>query len=339
MLTTKMMRSIKDNTYVFSPWSIEAVLRCCLIGSAGRTETQLKAALGDVQFHTRFPSNGATINTEVFAVADSVYKFLDRYKQAIQESLQCTVENRNFRDAERVRSDINSRVNRATRNLIKDILPSHLPNETTKMLLVSALYFFGEWAYPFDVNKTTEMPFRAGNSSYVTMMQSSFNYIPYYEDDLFQVAFLPYLGGSSFILALPRNVGNVPNITEDMLGNWFNKRTNIGVKVSMPKFTSRFCKIKDVIPLLTDIGITDLFSHSANLSKMDGTNNLFVSDVLHDAIIIVDEFKTEGAAATVAAVAMKGIMNVREMKADHPFAYFVVEENTSEILLAGKFSN
>ena len=53
------------------------------------------------------------------------------------------------------------------------------------------------------------------------------------------------------------------------------------------------------MPELKSLGLESPFSDSANFAGMDGTTNLFVSNIMHKAFVDVNESGTEAAAVTV----------------------------------------
>lgn len=68
---------------------------------------------------------------------------------------------------------------------------------------------------------------------------------------------------------------------------------------------------------------------------MTGNRDLFIGDVLHEAVVLVDEGGTEAATAT--AVIMELAASADQpvlMKPDHPFL-FLIRDNGGAVLLAG----
>ena len=75
---------------------------------------------------------------------------------------------------------------------------------------------------------------------------------------------------------------------------------------------------------------------------MDGTQDLYISDVIHKAYIEVNEEGTEAAAAT--GVVMNAAAAYPEVpptvfRADHPFVFFIKENNTGTILFTGQVTD
>ena len=106
--------------------------------------------------------------------------------------------------------------------------------------------------------------------------------------------------------------------------------------ISLPKFefdTKYFMK-----DTLRAMGMPTAFSMSADFSGMDGTLNLYIDKVIHQAYIKVDEEGTEAAAATAVIVNEKGIgtPTTNTFRADHPFIFIIQEKETGNILFMGR---
>jgi len=72
----------------------------------------------------------------------------------------------------------------------------------------------------------------------------------------------------------------------------------------------------------------------ADFSKMDGTQDLYISKVIHQAYIKVDEEGTEAAAATAIVMELGAMPN--QFRADHPFIFMIQERTAGGILFMGK---
>jgi len=79
----------------------------------------------------------------------------------------------------------------------------------------------------------------------------------------------------------------------------------------------------------------------ADFSGMDGTENLFVSGVVHKAFVDVNEEGTEAAAATGVVVGIKSARpeTVPVFRADHPFVFLITEKDSGTVLFVGRVVN
>jgi serpin B len=110
------------------------------------------------------------------------------------------------------------------------------------------------------------------------------------------------------------------------------------VQLSMPRF--EFESEFGLRETLAGLGMPTGFSSQADFSGMDGTRELFISDVVHKAFVSVDEEGTEAAAATaviMAATAMPEVLG--EVTVDRPFLFLIRDLPTGAILFIGRVMN
>jgi serpin B len=72
---------------------------------------------------------------------------------------------------------------------------------------------------------------------------------------------------------------------------------------------------------------------------MDGTRELFVDEVYHQASVIVDEAGTEGTAASAVVMQRKGPPVDHVVSVDRPFLFLVRDLETGTILFLGHVVN
>jgi serpin B len=77
----------------------------------------------------------------------------------------------------------------------------------------------------------------------------------------------------------------------------------------------------------------------ADFSGMDGTYNLYIGNVIHQAYVKVDEKGTEAAAATVVNMLAGSAMPRNVFRANHPFIFIIQEKDTGNILFMGRVSD
>jgi serpin B len=108
------------------------------------------------------------------------------------------------------------------------------------------------------------------------------------------------------------------------------------IMLSLPRFKVETGE--NLSDLLQALGMTSAFVFGeADFSSMDGTRNLYSSEVIHKAFIDVGEKGTEAAAAT--AVVMKAgaaAPSGLSVYADRPFLHFLRDQPTGAILFMGR---
>jgi serpin B len=107
----------------------------------------------------------------------------------------------------------------------------------------------------------------------------------------------------------------------------------------MPKFN--FDSDFGLKEALSDLGMPVAFDpNNADFSGMDGSHNLFISDVIHKAYVSVDENGTEAAAATGVIVGTTAMpIDIVDLTIDHPFIFFIRDIQTGAILFIGRVMN
>ncbi len=91
------------------------------------------------------------------------------------------------------------------------------------------------------------------------------------------------------------------------------------------------------------MGMQDAFSMAdADFSGMTGERDLYISDVIHQAFVAVDESGTEAAAATAVVMSLRSAAIPREPPAvvvDRPFIFVIRDIETGSILFMGRVMN
>ena len=110
------------------------------------------------------------------------------------------------------------------------------------------------------------------------------------------------------------------------------------VALSLPRFKteSEF----SLAETLAAMGMPAAFSSQADFSGMDGTRNLFISDVVHKAFVSVDESGTEAAAATAVVMRASAMPEQPvEVTVDRPFIFVIRDIQTGTVLFVGRVMN
>jgi serpin B len=354
------LRTAEGNLF-FSPYSISTALAMTYAGARGETAGQmartLRFHLDETALHPAFGRLEAMLN-EIeqkgdiqLRVANALwphvkYKFLPDYLALLKKYYGTLVTAVDYNQAEAVRQMINEWVEEKTADKIKNLIPAGTLDALTRLVLVNAIYFKGNWANQFNPDVTEKQPFRlaAGGSVEVPLMRRTAEF-GYAERDDLQILEMPYSGHDlSMIVLLPREIDGLAGLEEKLppanLARWTDRLWSTEVVVLLPKFRLTFA-----LPLngvLQDMGMVDAFAlDRANFSGMDGTRELYIGAVLHKAFVEVNEEGTEAAAATaVIMVASAALPQPPPLfRADHPFLFLIRENSTGSILFWGRVSN
>jgi serpin B len=147
------------------------------------------------------------------------------------------------------------------------------------------------------------------------------------------------------VVAVPEAVDGLDEVLGELDGDWRTKwAAGQGdvrprqVELALPKWTAR--KPLGLNDALKALGMKSAFDGTtADLSGIDGTRDLVVSDVVHEGFVDVAEQGTEAAAATGVVVGVRSMAPRPEepfvVKADRPFAWAIVDRETGAVLFAG----
>jgi serpin B len=336
----------QEGNLFFSPASIEAALVMTREGAAGTTRKQFDFLLPPDR---AFPEVGTNVTLETANAiwTDQTFPILGTFQKTVTEKYAAEVRAADFAgqpDAER--KTINRWVEEKTRDKIRNLLPGGSVTAMTRLILVNAIYFKGDWLHAFQPEKTEDTPFRIApdKSIPVPMMRLSGTRFRYGENERFQTLELPYEGETvSMRLILPKERDGLSCIEESFAaGNFktcFDGMSRRDVNVLLPRF-----KIESTFPSLkaslTALGLTDAFNaQRADFSGIS-SEQVFISDVIHKAFVEVNEEGTEAAAATGVLMKTTSIgAPPATFRADRPFIFMIRENETGKILFLGRVMN
>ena len=344
----------QDANVFFSPYSISTALAMTYEGANGETKEEMKAvfhfpdsavmrpAFASIYNQINKGAKKYKLNTANALWAQQDYPFLPEYLGLIDTYYGGKTTNLDFvTKTEESRVIINDWVEDKTNNTIKDLIPQGALNPMTRLVLTNAIYFKGNWLKQFKKSNTYEADFRVSpdKTVKVDMMsmsgkESKFNYA---ETEDLQILEMLYSGEElSMLLLLPKedSITALENsLSVEKLNEWKGLLHEREIVVNIPKFT--FETKYFMANTLAEMGMPTAFSMAADFSGMDGTENLFISKVIHQAFVEVNEEGTEAAAATAVVMEMKAMMPTI-FRADHPFIFIIQQRETGNILFLGK---
>jgi len=349
-----------------SPASVSTALSMLWVGARGGTAVQLQQGLrfdGPPMEMMRASSRLAAALQDparpvVFRIANRLFgektlEFERTYLDATLAAFGAPLEPVDFkRTAEKARALINGWVEEKTEKRIRDLVPPGAVDKETRLVLVNAIYFLGDWDEPFSKDATRPAPFSVSASAKkdVPTMHAAESFRFAAKDGLKAVE-LPYKGGQmSMLVVLPDAADGLPSVeaalTGERLDGIVRALAPARVLVSLPKFEVDPAGSLALGEALRALGITDAFSpaqadFTAIADPPNPRDRLFLTEVFHKAFVKVDEKGTEAAAATAAVMARAAaaLAPPMEFKADHPFLFFIRDNASGMILFMGRVAD
>jgi serpin B len=352
----------------FSPFSISTALVMTYAGARGETESQMAQALHftlpQESLHPAF--NRLLLEQEsrekveelpdgkafTLHIANSLwgqqgYPFEKSFLDVLAENYDAGMNLTDFnKDPESARKTINQWVSQETEKHIQDVIPPGAIDALTRLVLANAIYFKADWANEFEKEATGPGLFHLvdGNTiSIPTMFQHEM--FRYASGDGWQILEMPYAGNQvSMVVFLP-DEGVLESAQSSLdavsLNSLLENLEYRDILLWMPKFKYEYSL--GLVDSLKDLGMTDAFDPTkADLSGMDGTRDLYITNILHKAIVAVDEAGTEAAAATVVIVGLTSAPPPEqplEFRVDRPFLFLIRDNVTNTILFMGRVMN
>lgn len=356
-----------DENVMVSPYSVGVSLSMLYAGARGLTASEIAdVAHFDVEDSTLHAVRNyldsqleaasqprAGDDREMFAIrpANSVwgqggYPFLDDYLSVLAAYYGAGLRLVDFSSDPGFAADaINEWTEDATEGRISDLLAPGVIDETTRVVLVNAIWFKANWASKFDPDNTTEGPFTLadGTEISVPLMHTNLR-TGYAETDLFEAVRLPYAGDAAMVVALPKT-----GTPADLISALTPDDLNIGwgdfiVDLTMPRF--QFDTEVALKEGLQALGIEAVFvppqagaDNTADLTGVTTNRELYVSNALHKTFIALDENGTEAAAATAQIIGVTSLPQPATFTADRPFLFWIVHTPTNEVLFLGQVTN
>ena len=350
-----LYKFVKDdgNNLFFSPYSISTALTIAFEGARGKTADEMANVLNipkdDTVRRSAFASiyNRLNNNNEDYKLhtANALwthfdYPFTAGYISTIEDYYGGKATNLDFvKETEKSRDIINKWVEDKTEDKIKEILKRNDLNKEVRLVITNAIYFKGDWVFEFDKRKTRDADFYLSpdETIQVPMMALRDEKFNYMETEELQMIELPYKGDDlSMLVLLPKEgVDKLEeSLTTEKLNGWRSLMHETKIDVYMPKF--KFDTRYYLAEKLSKMGMPTAFGVTADFSGI--APSLFISRVIHQAYIDVDEEGTEAAAATAVVVERIAAM-LSVFRADHPFIFLIQQKDTGNILFMGRVND
>ena len=348
-----VLKNDESENIMISPLSVALALGMTYNGAEGTTEEAMRetlklSGLTDEQINASYKSiidQLVKLDPKVILnIANSIWYKLGYPVEADfikvnQDYYYADVNELDFGRSDAV-DIINGWIDTKTNGLITKML-DQIPGNVV-MYLINAIYFKGIWQYEFKKKDTHDANFypAPGETKKVSMMQMEQD-LEYYRNETFSAVSLPYGDGEfSMVVMLPEEGKTTDDVVEGMDSEnwkeWMEGFNTTKVNIQLPRFKYGFKKLLNQD--LTDMGMGVAFTGDADFTGINPAGALYISRVIHQTFIEVNEEGTEAAAATIVEMRELSAMGV-SFVVNRPFI-FVIKENSSDVLLfMGKVSD
>jgi serpin B len=229
-----------------------------------------------------------------------------------------------------------------------------LPDDTG-MVLANAAYFKAFWQYPFDKRATEDGAFHLTSTgdAQVKMMREEDHFAVVKGAD-FKAIRLPYRSVDqrlAMIVVIPHAVDELATLIEELSPERIEKlRADLAtadlpdVQLQLPRFHAAYQA--SLAAPLAKAGMAPAFDlDKADFRGMTGRPpadlRIAIGDVIHSAVIDVNEESSEAAAATVVEMPATAMAHQYEPPpepfiVDRPFLFFIVDDGTGTVLFQGR---
>jgi serpin B len=361
-----------DGNLIFSPYSISQAFAMLYAGARGDTEQQMAEvfhfSLPQDRLHPAF--NALDLNLQPvgalpptptpaawgsppadvrLSIANALwgqtgYPFETTFLDSISLNYAAEIRSADFAaNPEAVRHEINTWVSDQTEGLINEIASPDAVNSNTRLALLNAIYFKGDWTWPF-AGGTEDGPFTRLDGSQVStpMMENSQAYLRCGKADTYHTIELTYgeSENTAMMLFVP-DAGQFeafeatwdPEVFQQSQTDTFS--TNM-LTLTMPRF--KFESDIDLAKSLSAMNLSLPFSGGADFSGISASGSLYISSAVHKATITVHELGTEAAGTTAVFLEESGTTSECgfELAIDRPFIFAIYDTDTSAILFLGR---
>ena len=349
LINNYIISNLKGEFEVFSPFSLSYALSLVYIGSKGETTKLFKSVFGDLNRRQLgeeikklnkdlaplcLISNGIFINKENSSE-------ITEWAETKMKSLNTTIEEIEMdKSGEKI---INKWISESTKDIFKDVVKDL--SSLDILLIINCIYFKGDWTNKFN-DKLKKMTFNGKPAKLMTMDKSI--KIGYYEDKNVQVVEIPYKlnkskDNSNIVFGIILSKNGMMSEDKDDDNMYYNLEHDINkyhsllktkkVELIIPPF--EFKKRFNLKEFTENLGLGSLFS-SVNINKIIERNDLYVSEIIQEAYIKVDQKGTTAAAVTVIATKCRcEEEDPFEFIADHSFTFYIRDNKLNVVLFTG----
>ncbi|XP_057613345.1 serpin I2 [Chionomys nivalis] len=357
----KAVRFSHKNNIIFSPLGTTVLLGMVQLGAKGKAQQQIRKTLRMQESSTGeefsvlksfFSATSKKKQEFTFNLASALYlqegfTVKEAYLHGNKEFFQSAAKLVDFLDAKACAETISTWVESKTDGKIKNMFSENDFGPLTRLVLVNAIYFKGDWQQKFRKEDTemTDFHKKDGSTVKVPMMKALLRAKYGYFSESFvtcQVLELPFKSNEfSMVMILPAKGMNIEEVekqvTADHIQRWLSELQEKEVEVSLPRFkTEQKLDFKEV---LHSLNVTEIFNRGCDLSGITDSSEVYVSRVMQKVFFEINE--DGGEAATSTGVDIPVIMSLTQTQflANQPFLFVMKHTQSESILFMGRVTD
>ena len=348
-----MLENMETENPLISPVSAYLALGMVGMGAQGETAREFQDLMGNnmpavsQKLMERYPreQEGMTLTIANSAWVDQQLS-PDEQWIADMEKIFLGEGYRGILSSQKTTDQINEWCNENTRGLVPKMLEEPL-DSGTRLAVLDAIYFKGDWNFPFDASDTDMRPFTREDGTRLDVDTMSM-----YEENqrclhsaLGEGVLLPYQGGEfAYVAILPQEGTLVRDLyrqlTPEALSELVESEDQVLCNLRLPKYEVSFDR--KLNESLQAMGLVRAFDEEladfSGLGKTEQGNPLCINLVKQKAVFRVDEKGTEAAAVTLVAMQECAALVEpvpRDLFFDRPFVYMILDLETQVPLFVG----
>ena len=336
-----------DTNILISPISLGVALAMLYDGAGGRTQQAIGEVLcldgmDEQEFNesnslrlSTFDNTGPQVQLmmPIAIWMDKNFSFSPAYQQLARNVFKADFASVDFKDPLTLNL-INGWAREKTNGKIEALIDGGNLSSVIGGILTNAIYFKGFWAAPFDKRMTRTGVFDQGNGKQknVLLMMRSLN-CPHLQTDAFEAVCLHYSDRFSMYIFVPDKNSCINvflrNLNDVNLERWLTEFEDLQLELYLPRF-----QVKGQYGLANTLGYLGMeivFIPKADFTPM-GLAHYYISEVVHKAVVEVNEEGTEAAAAT-ALMLRSG--RRRTFAVNRPFFFMIRDIKNDTTLFTG----
>ena len=338
-----------------APTSIATVLGMVAAGAKGATRQQLidalRVPLPPAQLHAAIgglvrtlaarTGEGVTLSEVDQAWVQKNLRLSGDFTTTLTRDYAAPLASIDFTDTNRAADTINGWIAERTHGKIPKLISAD-QLDSAELVLTDAVYLDAKWEHGFDPKLTKDEPFHLAGGATVsvpTMHQDEHLGVATGAD--WKAVALPYKGGALELdVIVPDDLAQFARgFDAARLDQIVAGMKQAEVSLALPKFEFR-SHFENLKGALGTLGVRDAFDPArADFSGMTTQTQLYLSTVVHEAFVHVDEQGTVAAGATGGIMLPTSAEVVVPVRVDKPFLFAVRDRATGAIVFLGRVAD